>query len=76
MFIVSEKSVLPIRLVLTLTLVFTLPLFSFPSAPHPNVDTFDWSVAFYLGLLSLVLPWYFFRAKNWYQGPGEQVHHA
>lgn len=53
--------------------VFTLPLFSFPSSPDINKNTFDWSVTFYLGLLSLILPWYYFRARKWYTGPAERA---
>ncbi|KAJ9154758.1 Amino acid permease [Pleurostoma richardsiae] len=63
----------PVRLIACVWTIFTLPLFSFPSNPLPNAKTFDWSVVFYVGLLSIVLPWYFFRARRWFVGPGERV---
>lgn len=54
--------------------VFVLPLFSFPSTPNPDVNSFNWCVGFYLGLLCLVLPWYFISARKWFKGPGERDH--
>lgn len=59
---------------LSCSAVFLLPLFSFPSTPNPDVNSFNWSVGFYLGLLCLVLPWYFFSARKWFKGPGERDH--
>ena len=61
------------RAALTNYQVFTLPIFSFPSNPKPNAKSFDWAPVFFVGLLALVLPWYFLRAKKWFVGPGERI---
>ncbi|KAI1772020.1 amino acid permease [Hypoxylon cercidicola] len=66
----------PIRWVAVAWGVFTLPLFSFPTTPNPSVNDFNWSVGFYLGLLCIILPWYFLSARKWFNGPGEREHAA
>ncbi|XXH05286.1 hypothetical protein Hte_011711 [Hypoxylon texense] len=64
----------PVRWVAVAWGLLTLPLFSFPSGPNPTVNSFNWSVGFYLGLLCLILPWYFLSARKWFTGPGEREH--
>lgn len=50
---------------------FTLPLFSFPESPNPDLTTFKWTVPFYVALMLIIIPWYYFRAHKWFLGPGE-----
>jgi hypothetical protein len=45
--------------------VFTLPLLAIPENSNPTATTFNWSPIFFIGLLSIVVPWYFFRAHKW-----------
>ncbi|KAK9788051.1 putative Amino acid permease [Seiridium cardinale] len=60
----------PVRLVACMWTIFTLPLFSFPDSPNPDATTFNWSIAFNGGLFLIVLPWYFFKARKTFHGPG------
>ncbi|KAK9780676.1 putative Amino acid permease/ SLC12A domain-containing protein [Seiridium cardinale] len=60
----------PVRLVACIWTIFTLPLFSFPDSPNPDATTFNWSIAFNGGLFLIVLPWYFFKARKTFHGPG------
>ncbi|KAK6070644.1 choline transport protein [Seiridium cupressi] len=60
----------PVRLVACIWTIFTLPLFSFPDSPNPDATTFNWSIAFNGGLFLVVLPWYFFKARKTFHGPG------
>ncbi|KIW15208.1 hypothetical protein PV08_05253 [Exophiala spinifera] len=59
----------PVRWIAVVWTVFTVPIFAFPRTPNPNIHTFNWSSVFYCGLLALVVPWYFLRARKWFRGP-------
>jgi hypothetical protein len=60
----------------TIKTVFTLPILAFPSAPNPDVNSFNWSVVFYVALFMITIPWYFLRARKWFTGPALQSHLA
>ncbi|KAK5121336.1 hypothetical protein LTR85_005502 [Meristemomyces frigidus] len=63
----------PIRWIAVAWTVFTLPVFAFPNTPNPTASEFNWAPIFFLAMLSLILPWYFLRARKWFNGPGHGV---
>jgi hypothetical protein len=48
-----------------------MPLFAFPHSPHPDAKTFNYCTVFFAAIFIIGLPWYYFYAYKWFNGPGE-----
>ncbi|KUJ17104.1 amino acid permease [Mollisia scopiformis] len=63
----------PVRWIAVIWAIFMLPIFSFPTTPNPTAKTFKWTVPIYIGIMCIIVPWYFFRARKWFFGPAGLV---